>query len=382
VDKLEKLSDYKVLYAPRATYQDEEAYKAMVEYVNNGGILVLSDPDAFRWRPDGTQRADIHSDLMGVKVNGDISDPGMMKIGLIEIADGTPLANVNKLAGTKLATFAKTAADLEVLDGTATLATFENGKPALVMKNVGKGRVITFATSPYRINMFGSSAWWDLFKAFQIDFGCEVDCDLWRFRFPLDETEMPPVEPENMVCLTGNACHWEQERVVEGANANLAVEYAYSVAPDLIPEENAEASRWNLKTGDLFDRAASLRSEPVVPRGKDRIEDLLVPWAVAWKKGEEIAVRLTFEQEVSAEQLKLWAHGEIPEIEIGTLIDGKYACAGGLSSPGDSDRDVREISLKFAPVKAKEFEIRFGSRMHGNFYLGEVELWGNRRRLR
>ena len=55
-DGTRKLADYKVVYVPPASYLDDDTVKALLDYVKNGGNLVIFSRNTFRFRLDGTER--------------------------------------------------------------------------------------------------------------------------------------------------------------------------------------------------------------------------------------------------------------------------------------------------------------------------------------
>jgi hypothetical protein len=375
-DKMEKLSDYKVLYVPDAIYQDEDTVNMIKSFVKRGGVLVLNNPEAFRWRPDGTERIKLPVELMGISVIGKLKDPGSLRIenkNLIQRNGLTALAN---MAGKNLPVFSREGFELKVYPKAKTIATFDNNKPAIVINKFGKGKVITFASTPFHESSFANSGWWDFFKALQIDLKCKVDHKIWRFKFPLAKNQIPQKYPEDKICLTGNACYWDQERIVKAVNANIKFNYNYSILPDLIKEE-VSAKVWNEKNGDLFDRSKSMKSMPVMPKGKNKKESLLIPWAVAWNQTDVININLNFEKSVAISELRLWVSGEIPSIKIFSKQENEEKQIGGISAYGDSCQDVREIHIQFSSTKSDSFIIRFDKRKAGKLYLSELELWGN-----
>ena len=67
--KHRKLEDYKVIYVPPVSYQDDETVKSLLDYVRKGGNLVIFNRTTFQFRPDGSKRQPL---IPGKKGRGEI----------------------------------------------------------------------------------------------------------------------------------------------------------------------------------------------------------------------------------------------------------------------------------------------------------------------
>jgi|GEM_PF-2034076 len=369
-DRTVNLGRFKVLYVPRCVYQDDETVDRIRGFVGPGGTLVAATPHVFRWRPDGTERKTLPVDLAGVHATGKRPTPGAFRI-----VAGNDMPALSAMAATPIPVFADEVLSIE-LAGARSLAEFADGQPAVMVNKVGQGRVVTFAVNPFRHNALSNRTWWQFFKALQQDLGCGVDRDIWRFRFPLQAETPESPYPEDLLCLTGNACGWRRDRPALGPNAARPFTCTYSDVPDLIAEEHPGRTRWDRRTGDLFDRPESLRADPL--RGRKPLTEELAPWVVGWQQTDAVTVRLEFEAPVTASEARLWLHGQIPGTTVGVVSgpDKAFTSLATLNAWGHSGEDVRELRLGFAPAKAKVFEIRFGARPRGPFIISEMELWG------
>ena len=377
VDATADLSKYKVLYVPAARYQDDETLAKILQFVRGGGTLVLNSRHPFRWRPDGTERKEFVKEVMGVELGKKMGSAG--SIALVEnVREFLPACNTSAKA--KLPLYRQEHAFVP-LEGTAVLGTHDDGSPILAMKKLGKGKVITFASTPFHSGVLPNEAWWTFFKELQESLGCETGHGIWRFRFPRLEKPFPDLYPKGLMCLTGNAAHWREERVVEGPNLHLKGHCSYEPGPDLISEEEEASQKgWRFAHSNLFDRPASLKALPCVGiAGKRRGEgaELARPWIVAWKALGPVHVRLAFEGPLQAQELRLWVHGDAPDVEIGAVAGGKYEKLASANAEGNTAHDVRELHLQFPRTAGNVFEIRFAERKQGPLYLSEVELWGS-----
>lgn len=357
------LGKYKVIYVPDARFQDQAVVDALHAYVRGGGTLVLESPDAFRFDLDGTERRDFCRELTGMERQAPRPNPGAFAIvphpnfaGLSALTGAIP----SFLKDIPLATIAGA--------GAAALAAYPDGGPAIVLNRLGQGRVITFTVNPFTQDLFGNAAWWNFFRALQTDLGCAVDHDLWRFRFPMASTPAPAPWPTDLVCLTGNAFAWEYDAVQEGPNLRLPFTVAYSAAPDLLPDANR----------NLFNRGVSLHQKPVAATQKEPYAGL-EPYAVAWRNPEPVTVTIAFDRDVTLSHLKLWAHGDIPDLELDTQDQqGAWTTLARYDAAKAEvgELDVREITLSAqTPTTARACRLRFAARQR-DLYLAEIELWG------
>ncbi|MBQ9338163.1 MAG: beta-galactosidase trimerization domain-containing protein [Lentisphaeria bacterium] len=346
------LSRFKAVYDPGAPYLEESAYRKLTEYVKNGGTLVVANPLSYSLRTDGSKRDT--SPLLGVTVGNPMPSPGCMKF--------TPNGDLPRISKTKSLLSGK-ACLLTPKPGTAVLAAYSDGAPAITLHRFGRGKVITFAANPFTSTIYDSAPWQNFFRDLQQDLGCAVGRDIWRFRFPRAKTAPPPQVPQDLTCLTGNSWYYEGDMPVEGPNANVKFTVSYDNAPDLIPDSP--------KKNKLFNRKSAMNAKPAMNLKQD-----IIPWVVAWNKGNDSAVTFAFRNEVSVQKVRIWASGEIPEFEFGTLDSGNYRKLGSAPVPESEIGDVREIVIDIPPAAGKNFVLKTGKRKDGVLYLAEVELWG------
>jgi hypothetical protein len=65
---------------------------------------------------------------------------------------------------------------------TEILGPYPDGSPAIIIRNLGKGRVIAFAANPFAPQVaVDASLWPAAFKGLQQTLGCKVDQPVWHF---------------------------------------------------------------------------------------------------------------------------------------------------------------------------------------------------------
>ncbi len=350
-------SDFKVIYDPGSQYFPEDIYIKLLDYVKNGGKLVVADPLSYSLRTDGSKRDT--TALLGVSTAEEIPVPGEMSF--MQHPDFPECSRRGVLV-------TGAARRLQpVSPATSALATYPDGTVALAIHKLGRGQVITFASTPFNSTLYGSKTWWDFFRAFQIDLGCKVDQKIWRFRFPLAQTELPPRVPEALYCLTGNSWYYVADAPVEGSNVNLPFSVSYSLPPDHIAD--------HAEPGKLFNRKASMTANSLHQTA--RLDGAVDPWVVAWKPGLASSIRLTFTKIVTVQKVRFWVHNAPPEFTFGAVVNGIFQEAGKVSAPSCQEGDVREMEMDFPVIQSDAFELRFGERPNDILYFAELELWGN-----
>jgi hypothetical protein len=180
------LRNYKVVYLPLGKYMTPKTAEIIEAYVRGGGALVCGDAEAFGSDLEGNDTTKTRERILGIRVLG------------AERADSVRLAKAfpgGLKAGTRLPLFEMDlwgeqslgrARQISVLDKTATvLATYSDGKPAIVSRKLGKGAVITFAANPFSPEVTVDHTLWPaVFKSLQKSFGCKVDRPIWRLVLP------------------------------------------------------------------------------------------------------------------------------------------------------------------------------------------------------
>ncbi|MBO4633216.1 MAG: beta-galactosidase trimerization domain-containing protein, partial [Lentisphaeria bacterium] len=342
------LDSYKAIYIPSARYQDEATVKRLKEYADRGGTLIIGSPNMFELSDDGSRRPGLKKELMGLEVSGKLSQSGGLRFENLNIAaSGNPAWKMKPVGKAEV------------------IGRFSNGEPAVIANPYGKGKVITFASNPFSFSLLTDRDSWQMFRNLQKQAGCKLDHAVWRFRFPRPGSKPGPRWPKNMVCVTGNAFAWELDSIITGPNKLKPFSASYSLLPDLIPDKQKNC-------GALFNRRSSLDA-PLPRRGSNA--SLLKNWAAAWKNRGKFSITLDFSEPVGPGEVRLWCHGDIPSIELYSGSGDNSVKEGSAAIPVNAeDVDVREFIIPVGQ-KSKFFELKFGRRSKGDFYIGEMEFW-------
>lgn len=136
-----RLAVARIIWLPRADTLDRAFAQRLQAWVQNGGTLVVTDPDAFTRAPDGTSLAPVRDALIGVPLGRAregsmlLVEPGSLAPGLPADVLAVPLDSTNRRA------FAAVPAGAQVV------ARFADDAPAAISRRVGRGRVIAFASN-------------------------------------------------------------------------------------------------------------------------------------------------------------------------------------------------------------------------------------------
>lgn len=132
-----RLAAARTVWLPRGETLDRAFAEALQRWVQAGGTLVVTDPQAFTRAPDGTSLADIRQTLIGADV---VANPGTgITMAPDAIAPGVPARTLGiPLLPGRAGAFTTVAA-------ATTIATNGDGSPAALLRSVGTGQVVAFA---------------------------------------------------------------------------------------------------------------------------------------------------------------------------------------------------------------------------------------------
>jgi hypothetical protein len=343
------LADFKVIYIPFATFQQESVIAKLAEYVEKGGIVVCGDPEAFSHDALGNDMSSWRKKLFGVELGGTIT-PGSISY-----------------QNAKLPVYSR-AYGVKPLANTTVLASFASGNPAIVGHTFGKGRTLFFCANPFRVPTLGDSSWKAYFTKLQKNFGLVVNEDIWRFRFP--ESLIKPQPKPTGECLTNNHIFWESCKPLSLVNVDTEGTYSYSFAPDAIGDEGGQADV-SFERGDLTDRRKAFTAGNV-DLGTSKLEE----WIVRYGKTDPAAITFDFKKAYPVEKVVLFYTGQLPEVTVEISTDGQawqpFASAGAKPAT----EDVYDLTLAGSPTSARYVRLNFGSRTEKkDFTLAELEVW-------
>ncbi|MGQ9730886.1 MAG: carbohydrate binding domain-containing protein [Candidatus Zipacnadales bacterium] len=175
---LRHLDDYAILYLPLATYAETWLAENLRAWVEAGGILVCGDPTAFSWAPDGENLSRVRESLFGVKVGEPVDQHAII------IHEGADLRL--PIYPRRTATNpCFTAHRIKVSPDVEQLGSYPTGEPALVVRNLGKGKAVYFAANPFAPAVLLTEApGTKILERFQKLVGEPPNQPIWRFKLP------------------------------------------------------------------------------------------------------------------------------------------------------------------------------------------------------
>ncbi|OGV49548.1 MAG: hypothetical protein A2017_16315 [Lentisphaerae bacterium GWF2_44_16] len=183
--KLDDISGYKTVYVPQLKYCDEATAKTLLNYVRNGGRLIIFDPEAFTWNIDGTPLDKIRNELIGCPIGKELDQKNMIaandSYGLKK-GDELPLTPLMHRADAgKIQAF-----EITPPSDAKVIANYPDGKAAAFEKTVGKGSVIYFASQPFgNSDLAAKDSKWSVFmKGIAEQSGEKTDLPIWDFELP------------------------------------------------------------------------------------------------------------------------------------------------------------------------------------------------------
>ena len=355
------LGKYNVLFVPSAKYESEEVRAQIRAYVENGGTLVILDPEAFTWGVDGTDRRDFTAALTGATLAGPTAALAITSSKLGRSPHNLKLASrSNRWA-------------LQPQTTTEVLATYDNGKPAVTRKSGGKGTVYYFAVNPCTEDIVYSASWIAFFRDFCATLGLKTGQDIWRFRFDIPRFEMPK-EVEG-TCLTNNYFQWVLNEPILAGNASLPDgKYRYDgVKPDLYPE----AAEVPFRRGKLTDRNRAIGqvlAKEVYASG----ESTAPAYTVGWKDVSACAVVFDLGEVREISTVRAFASGEVPRMLVRCgLAEPEMEEAIVVPAPPRGDGiEVRKLEGTFPSRRARYVSLAFAARKEKPFIITEVDIWG------
>ena len=174
------IAGLKMLYIPRMRFTEPELTAKLVKFVKDGGTIVVLDPDFLRYNIDGSEVAE-RQELIGAELVKK-ADP---KNALIYGKAKLPLsrvAHINQKENGSIHAFDFA----ELPAGAKVLAQYNDGKPAIIERAVGKGKVIFSAVLPFGISdaAITPGGW----KQFMVDraksVGEKMNLPIWDFVLP------------------------------------------------------------------------------------------------------------------------------------------------------------------------------------------------------
>lgn len=343
--KLADLQQFRIIFSSQCKYIPEAALKKLQEYVRQGGTLVLLDPEAFSFTPEGKSLAAVKTVFTGIASAGSKGKAGNIQF-----------------AGEDLPFRGAAYRKVKLSSGGAAAAVFANGDAAIVRKQYGKGTVFSFTATPCSANLAGNSSWNRAFANLASGAGCQINCPVWHFRLP--EKLRTEIKNPSGICLTGNFTVWRSFKMDRSNNSDTGGYYRLSPEPDRIAD--ADSGFIPFHKGKLTDRSRAAVA-PGAALGASR----WTQWVIAYKPGKEsILIDFKFNKKLPVRKARLWCSGAVRDCEL--YADGKKCTVKGKNAPSSLMEQIELILPQ--PVLTDKAQIRINGASKG-LIIAETELW-------
>ena len=346
-----KLNNYRVIFVYDAEYETQDAVKALKNYVQKGGTLVVFDPKAFSKNRYAEDVTITRLDLLGVSVGQSLRDTNFIN-DRISYDLNTRLYKIKPGSNCRV------------------LARFADRNPAIIERKLGKGKIHFFAFNPCSLKSLRSKKWRKYFHKYAKELGLKTDRKIWRFTFPDSFIKKLP-EPQGM-CLTNNHILWRLFTPIGSYNQGTGGTYSYSRSPDKITDRGG-VKDIPFSKGDLTNR----RKAPIAGNA-DLEKSKITDWVVAFSTNKEMTIDFDMKKPYPINRVELFYQGLLPSMEILVSQDGKKW--NSFKKPSESEnkeKDVKQkaIKLKGNP-KARFIKIKFNALKSKQLLtLSEIEIW-------
>ena len=355
---------FRVVVMPDAKYISEAMTKAIQRFVNRGGILVVTDPNAFLFRIDGKKLDEFRKNLLGVAIAGEINTQDIL------------------ISGKKLSNPGQTALKLKICDAKhiKTIARFADSSAAIVEHRIGKGKVWYFAFNINTDAAVDDIDWIEQWRNWLKGWGVPLDYDIWRFEIP--KREKLNSKEFSWKCLTGNAIRFERNFPDVSMNIdNAKGYYFYKISPRAIPEKY-KGNKIPFTKGLLTNRRKMLElkknsSGDIKDKAKLKIDN----WVIRFGGDEFASNTIIFDlsHPFDIRQCRITFSGQLPRISIKGSLDGKsWAKLSDIESQ-NADKDVfvakSELSGRYRYIRF-DFAQR---KRNTTLTLSELDIWGKKK---
>ena len=365
-----KLSDYKVLYIPLATYQRGVVLDKIEDYVKEGGIVVCSDPTAFTWDINGESLAARWDQIAGVS-------RGKARTG--PVTAHTVATQFLGTAGETALTFTGLGIEMVPNDASAKpLAVFDDGAVAATVRPCGKGYIVLFASDLFAWRDLNPSAV-ELVRQIQLAVGARIRQDIWRFKLPpFKSVYVKDVETRR--CLTNNHVErtftMKRNDVTSRHNVQIGGTYTYDHFPTGIADA-ATAGEIPFDSGHLTNRKQAYINRLIGGSGGGRRPPELEKWIVGWADPKAVDVTIDLKKTYSLDRVTLFYSGILPQVKVQGSLDGRAWKDLGFLPAQPKTNDIIDVTAHLAG-EHRYLKLGFTARpADAVMELCEMEIWGD-----
>ena len=344
-NKLENLEQFKIIFSSQCKYIPEAALKKLQNYVTQGGTLVILDPEAFSFTPEGKSLEQERINFLGIAA-----------------VTGNGTAENIEFAGQSLSFRGTEYVKTQLATGAEAAAKFANGDAAIIRTNYGKGKVLSFTATPCSAHLAGNKSWDKAFEYLCSAAGCAVNSPIWRFRLP--EKLAAKVPEVKGVCMTDNFVLWHSFKMDQSNNGDFGGSYTISPKPDWVADNGSENIPFS--KGKLTDRPRAAMGASASLGASSWTQ-----WAVGYNPGKEpITIDFSFNRKQAVKKAILWCYGDVRNYEFSA---GGEKCS--VTSQNKPTMMMEQIELVLPhSVDSDKVQIKI-SGGEKRLVIAEVEIW-------
>lgn len=350
-------TQFKSLYIPLAKYETSEALDRVEEYIRTGGTVICADPEAFSWNINGEALSSRWAEITGVQFGAPrqgsvsartVARPSLAIEGECEFpSPGFAVAHL--------------AADVQ------PLMAFDDGSPAVLIREYGKGRVIQFASNPLTVSPALSSPVNDLFKQLHQAVGATVGQDVWRFKLPPLKAKLSPPELPAGLCITNNYVVMESSAAaLSGANRVIDGSYEIRSSDDGTLIEGPVS----FADGKLTNRWRSYQTRREFRNHEPEL------WTIDLSRPANVIIDLG--QSYPLDHIMLFYSGNLPRASIYGSPDGQEWLRLGDWPAHAAGTDVNDVNVSLnGNHRFLKIEVAATGSPMDKVKLCELEIWAH-----
>ncbi len=357
-----KPADYRLIVAPFIQFTNNKAGQLLLDAVKQGTTLLVTDPQAFSFMPNGTVPEKLRQQLFG-KIIPVATAKQMHKATTLQtdflqnspkLKMAVPPPTLWNIVG-KSYTFNQVAND-------EVLMRYADNSPAAIVRKLGKGKIIITGFNIYQHTSNHPVPWQevpvanlDLFKALL------KSCNI-SYGTP-GVIKLPPLTQQpikTMTCISGNALDFRRTLPKLLYNVPVNISYRYKPFPD--SKADVKSSGWIAATKGLL----TDRLKVVLDNNKKQSH-------VAWKRVKNIELTINLAGLRNIKQLNLFVMNEAPTAELWGSKDGNKFKPLQTQPANSSQVDVAKVSFNNIVGEWKFFKLKLKAQKP--LELIELEVW-------
>lgn len=354
-------ADHALIIAPFLPFVSAESADALLDAVEAGSTLFVSDPEAFDSLPDGTRPTAYPRAWGGVRVEPtetQMTEASSLPVDFLESAGPlhfrVPPPTLLNLLG---------ASHRFIPDEKSrVLLRYEDGSAAAIMRPLGRGRIISVGFNIFDLTSNHPVTWDGIPEANRAFFRALLDANGARYTPDAHPVRLPDPEPlaaGDRLCITENALRFSRALPKTDYNLSVGLRYRYEPAPDR--KSDHLSSDWIAAgQGPLTDRIRMLKTPDAAS-------------TVAWSSGGPIEIVIDWNGERTLTEAALFIADQRPSVRLFGSRDGTTFTLLQEQPAGEGTPAVARVG--FEKVTGSWTHLKFEVQGEKPLELVEMEVW-------